>query len=173
MPLTLAELSYLLWCTQGIKPDSPPHITRRTVPSAGSRHPFETLLLINRVSGLEPGLYRHVASQHALAALKIDPDFVNVITQASYNQVHVRSCAAMFIWVAVAERTVYRYGARGYRYMHLDAGHVCQNLYLAAWVLGSGVCAIGAFEDEPLNHALELDGETQFVIYMATVGKRA
>src|SRR5512145_487862 len=64
--LSLAELSFLLWSTQGVKPNSPPNITRRTVPSAGSRHAFETYLLINRVDGLEPGLYRYLALSHQL-----------------------------------------------------------------------------------------------------------
>ena len=71
-PLSLAELSYLLWCTQGVKPLKLPDRTLRTVPSAGARHPFETLLLINRVEGLEPGLYRYLASQHSLIALRLD-----------------------------------------------------------------------------------------------------
>src|SRR5690606_18783745 len=71
-PLSLAELSYLLWCTQGVKPLKLPDRTLRTVPSAGARHPFETLLLVNRVDGLEPGLYRFIASQHSLIALRLD-----------------------------------------------------------------------------------------------------
>ena len=66
----------------------------------------------------------------------------------------------------------WRYEQRGYRYLHLDAGHVCQNLYLAAEAIDSGVCAIAAFDDETLNTLLSLDGEEQFVIYLATVGKR-
>jgi SagB-type dehydrogenase family enzyme len=66
----------------------------------------------------------------------------------------------------------WRYGERGYRYLHLDAGHVCQNLYLAAEAAGCGVCAIGAFNDEIINELLGLDGEEQFVIYLATVGEK-
>ena len=69
-PLSLAELSYLLWCTQGVKPLKLPDRTLRTVPSAGARHPFETLSLVNRVDGLEPGLYRFIASKHSLIALR-------------------------------------------------------------------------------------------------------
>jgi SagB-type dehydrogenase family enzyme len=72
----------------------------------------------------------------------------------------------------VAERMTWRYGQRGYRYMHLDVGHVCQNLYLAAEAIEGGVCAIAAFSDEDMNHLLGLDGEEQFVIYLATMGKR-
>jgi SagB-type dehydrogenase family enzyme len=106
-------------------------VTRRTVPSAGSRHPFETLLLVNNVDRLQPGLYRFIASQHRLLPLRIDAELAPMVVQASHNQAHLRTCAALFIWVAVPARTVYRYSQRAYRYIHLDAGHVCQNLCLA------------------------------------------
>lgn len=172
-PLSLAELSYLLWCTQGVKPLKLPDRTLRTVPSAGARHPFETLLLVNRVDGLEPGLYRFIASKHSLIALRLDePTLPGRVQRACENQSHIEMAAVVFLWVAVAERTTWRYGERGYRYMHLDAGHVCQNLYLATWSIACGTCAIGAFDDHSLNGVLELDGESQFVIYAATVGKR-
>jgi SagB-type dehydrogenase family enzyme len=66
----------------------------------------------------------------------------------------------------------YRYGERGYRYLHLDAGHVCQNLYLAAEAIGCGACAIAAFEDDEVNRVLGLDGEHRFAIYLGAVGKK-
>ena len=72
-----------------------------------------------------------------------------------------------------AYRMIYRYGQRGYRYLHLDAGHTCQNLYLAAEAIACGVCAIGAFDDDQLNAALRLDGQEQFAVYVATVGKKS
>jgi SagB-type dehydrogenase family enzyme len=171
-PLSLEELTYLLWCTQGIKMDRPPAGMRRTVPSAGARHPFETFVLVNRVEGLEPGLYRYLASVHKLLRLPADETIADQIVEASLNQTQVSESAVTFIWVAVAERTTWRYSERGYRYMHLDAGHVCQNLYLSAWAIGCGVCAIAAFDDEKFNNVLALDGEDQFVIYVGTVGKR-
>jgi SagB-type dehydrogenase family enzyme len=171
-PLTLEELSYLLWCTQGVKKTDEKHITRRTVPSAGSRHAFETLLLINRVDGLEPGLYRYVASLHKLVRLEAAPDIDAQIMAACGDQPMVKRSAVTFIWVAVAERMTWRYNERAYRYMLLDAGHVCQNLYLAGWALDCGTCAIAAYSDDELNGVLELDGETAFVIYLGTVGKR-
>lgn len=172
-PLSQAELSYLLWATQGIKPLRMPDRTLRTVPSAGARHPFETLLLIHRVEGLAPGLYRYLASRHSLIALRTrEPSLTGRVMRASGSQSQIEQSAVTFIWVAVPERTTWRYGERGYRYIHLDAGHVCQNLYLAAWSIGCGTCAIGAFDDDALNGVLELDGTSQFVIYMGTVGKR-
>ena len=171
-PLSLEELSYLLWCTQGVKEIMPGKATFRTVPSAGARHPFETVLLLNRVQGLDPGLYRFVASEHRLLKLEAEPGIADRITEAAYNQKFILKSAATFIWIADTVRTTWRYGQRGYRYMHLDAGHVCQNLCLAAESIGAGCCAIGAFTDETMNELLDLDGVNQFVIYLAAVGRR-
>jgi len=76
------------------------------------------------------------------------------------------------VWVAIPHRMTWRYSERGYRYLHLDAGHACQNLYLAAEAIGGGVCAIGAFDDDAMATLLDLDPDEQFVIYLATVGKK-
>ncbi|NMC78952.1 MAG: SagB/ThcOx family dehydrogenase [Chloroflexi bacterium] len=171
-PLSLDELAYLLWMTQGVKGLVDRPSTVRTVPSAGARHAFETYLLVNRVEGLEPGLYRYLALEHALLPLDLSAGVTETITAACNGQQHVRQSAVTFIWVAVAPRMIWRYGERGYRYLHLDAGHVCQNLYLAAESLHCGACALAAFLDDELNQALGLDGEEQFAIYVATLGKR-
>ncbi len=171
-PISLGELSYLLWCTQGVKEQRESYATVRTVPSAGARHAFETYLLVNRVTDLEPGVYRYLASLHKLIRLPLEGDLTAQITQACSNQEHVNRSAVTFLWVAVAERMTWRYVERGYRYLFLDAGHVCQNLYLAAGMIGSGVCAIGAYDDAALNRVLQLDGEELFVIYGATLGKK-
>lgn len=172
-PLTIAELSMLLWVTQGIKHiDHERRYTSRTVPSAGARHAFETLLLINRVEGVTAGLYRYLASAHHLLTLSLDDTMADTLTAACLGQRQISKSAVTFFWAAEVERMAWRYGARGYRYLFLDAGHVCQNLYLAAEPIGCGVCAIGAYDDDELNAALNLDGETQFVAYGATVGKR-
>ena len=147
-------------------------VTLRTVPSSGARHAFETYLLVNRVQGLHPGLYRFLAIKHKLAEVSLDPSLANKITEARLQQRHLNTSAVTFIWTAVPYRMVWRYGERGYRYLHIDAGHVCQNLYLAAEAIGSGVCAIGAFNDEDINNLLGIDGKEQFVIYVAAVGKK-
>ncbi len=170
-PLTLGELSYLLWCTQGVKLVMPGSATFRTVPSAGARHAFETYLLINHVEGLQPGLYRFLAIDHRLVAVTLDEGIAAEIAAACLNQQFIRTSAVTFIWTAVAARMTWRYGERGYRYLHLDAGHVCQNLYLAAQTLWCGACAIAAFDDEKLNEVLGIDGQEQFAIYVATTGK--
>jgi SagB-type dehydrogenase family enzyme len=121
---------------------------------------------------LAPGLYRFAASEHALVNLEFAADINEQVTHACTDQNQVRTSAATFIWVAVTERMIWRYSQRGYRYLHLDAGHVCQNLYLAAEQIGCGVCAIAAFDDDLLNATLNLDGEKLFAIYVASLGKR-
>ncbi len=170
--LSLAELSLLLWVTQGVKEVTSRPVTLRTVPSAGARHAFETFLLVNRVDGLEPGIYRYIALEHALLAFDLSADANQRITEASKNQQQIANSAVTFLWAAVTERMTWRYPERGFRYMLLDAGHVCQNLYLAAEGIGCGVCAIAAYDDDLLNQAVKLDGEQIFICYGASLGKR-
>lgn len=169
--LSIEELSYLLWCTQGVKQITSRPVTIRTVPSAGARHAFETYLLINNVEGIKSGLYRYVAISHKLIEVNLDPNIAEKISDSCLRQDFINKSAVTFIWSADVYRMKWRYGERGYRYLHLDAGHVCQNLYLSAQTINSGVCAIAAFDDDVINSLLNLDGENQFVVYVATVGK--
>lgn len=171
-PVSVEELSFLLWCTQGVKECTARPATLRTVPSAGARHAFETQLLVNNVAGLDPGLYRYLAIEHQLARLDSAGDMNAQITAACLQQNQVRTSAVTFIWIAELARMRWRYGQRGYRYLHLDAGHVCQNLYLAAEAVGCGACAVAAFDDAELNRVLGLDGIDQFVIYLGSLGKK-
>jgi len=171
-PLSLEELSYLLWCTQGVKEVKKGRATIRTVPSAGARHPFETYVLMQNVTGIKPGVYRYLALQHKLIEFDLDPEIGAEIRKACGEQELLNSCAALFIWVAVTERTKWRYGERAYRYFFIDAGHVCQNLYLAAESIGLGACAVGAFDDDDINKLLGFDGEKLFVTYCGAVGKK-
>ncbi len=170
--ITMPELSFLLWCTQGIKETHAGVATFRTVPSAGARHAFETVLLVNRVEALDPGLYGYAPLEHRLVVLDTGPGLADRAAEACHGQRFVKESALTFLWVAVPYRMTWRYVERGYRYLHLDAGHVCQNLYLAAEAIGGGACAVAAFDDEALADLLGLDGEESFVIYLAAVGKR-
>lgn len=171
MPLTMKELSYLLWCTQGIKMMLPAGATKRTVPSAGARNALETYLYIDKVEGLEPGLYRFLAVEHALLPVKLGGDVKEWLAPA-FNKLNMyRASAVTFIWAAVLERMEYYFGGRALQYLYLDAGHVCQNLYLAAYTIGTGVCAVGHFNDMEINQLLGLDGEGEFVVYAAHAGK--
>jgi SagB-type dehydrogenase family enzyme len=171
-PLTPAELAYLLWCTQGIVHIQEPYFTYRNVPSAGGRHSFETYLLINRVGDLEPGLYRYLAFSHRLLAIDTGPGIGDRVMAACMGQAFVRASAVTFLWSCVIYRMAWRYSERSYRLVHLDAGHVCQNLYLAAGQIGCGTCAIGAFDDELMARLIGTDGQDEFVLYCAAVGKK-
>ncbi len=171
-PIRLDELAFLLWATQGVKRVTDRPATLRTVPSAGARHAFETYLLLNKVEGVKPGLYRYIALEHALLALDTPPGLDDQITADCYDQQMVKNSAVFFVWAAVAERMTWRYSQRGYRYLHLDAGHVCQNLYLAAEAVSCGVCAIAAFNDTALNSTLGFDGERMFTVYCAALGRK-
>ena len=170
-PINLEELSYLLWSVQGVKEVIQNHATLRTVPSAGARHAFEIYVLVNNVENLENGLYRFLAVKHKLVEVIKDDNLADNISDACLDQSFIKSSAVTIFWAAVSYRMKWRYGERGYRYLFLDAGHSCQNLYLSASSIGCGVCGIAAFSDDELNSVLELDGEEQFVIYLATVGK--
>ena len=171
-PLAVRELSWLLWCSQGVEKTTDDGRTMRTVPSAGARHAFETLLLVNAVESLDPGVYRYAAMRHALAPCAAATARVDDLVDAFRNVNLVRLSAVVLIWIAVAPRMTWKFGARGYRYLLLDAGHVCQNVYMAAEAIGCGACAIGAFTDEDMNAALGLDGTDQFVVYAASVGRK-
>jgi SagB-type dehydrogenase family enzyme len=170
-PIEVGELSYLLWCTQGVVFVQDPYYTLRNVPSAGGRHSFETYLLVNRVSGIDPGIYRYLAFSHRLHPIAIGVGLVDQVMAACLGQAFVRASAVTFIWSSVIYRMAWRYSERAYRLVHLDAGHVCQNLYLSASQIGCGVCAIAAFDDEQIAKVLGIDGEEEFVVYCATVGR--
>lgn len=171
-PLSLAELAFLLWCTQGVQRVAGTYATFRTVPSAGARHALETYLLVNDVEGLDPGLYRYLALSHRLQQLDTDPTLAVRIMEACLDQQFIVRSGVTFLWVAVPYRMTWRYTERGHRELHKDAGHACQNLYLAAEAVGCGVCAIAAYDDDTMAEILGIDGVEQFLIYLATVGKR-
>jgi len=171
-PLTRDELSYLLWCTQGVKRAEAGLHTFRTVPSAGARHAFETFILANRVENLEPLLYQYLALDNKLAIASHDNRMADKISFACFGQDMIKNSAATFIWAVDIKRMTWRYGERGYRYIFLDAGHVCQNLYLAAEAINCGVCAVAAFDDDLLNETLGIDGKNHFAVYLAATGKK-
>jgi len=171
-PLSLAELAWLLWCTQGVRRVIGRQVTLRTVPSAGARHALETFLLLNAVTGAAPGLYRYLAVDHRLLPVREGGEIAEQAAAACLGQNFVAAAAATFFWVADVYRMTWRYGQRGYRYLHLDVGHVCQNLYLAAEAIECGCCAIAAFDDDAVNELLGVDGFNHFAIYVATVGKK-
>ena len=174
--LTLEELSFLLYATQGVHAVQQTRSgkvvgTLRSTPSAGARHAIETYLVINRVDEIMPGLYRYMALDHQLCALSHDSDLPYQTAKACLDQHFVGQGAVVFIWTAVAYRMEWRYGPHATKLIALDAGHICQNLYLAAEAIGCGTCAIGAFVAEWIDPLIGVDGEDETTIYVAPVGK--
>ncbi len=171
--LTLEELSFLLWATQGVRdvePASDGVVTWRTVPSAGCRHSFETYLVVNRVQSVEGGLYRYLPIEHKLLRISVG-DYAARVSKASRGQNFVGEGAVVFIWSAIPYRMEWRYSTRAAKSIALDAGHVCQNLYVAAEAIGAGTCAIAAYFQDQMDALIGVDGEEEFVIYAAPVGK--
>ena len=169
--LTLEELSFLLWCTQGVKKVTRNRI-KRTIPSAGARHPFETYLIINRVEGLEQGLYRYISIGHKLCFLKSIEDAEVVMEELSYKQYSfVGKGAVVFCWVVIPYRMEWRHSVLSSKFIALEAGHVCQNLYLACEAINAGTCAIGYYNQSKIDKFLGVDGKDEFTIYVAPVGK--
>ncbi len=167
-PLTLEELSFLLWATQGVREKSGRR-TLRTVPSAGARHTFETNVFAARVNGCEPGLYRYQPLDHALVLLEDAPDLARRMDDALLGQLW--GAAAVFAWTTVPYRMEWRYSVVSGKLIALDAGHVCQSLYLACEATGCGTCAIGAYDQEKLDALLGVDGQEEFAVYAAPVGR--
>ncbi|MBC7220614.1 SagB/ThcOx family dehydrogenase [Candidatus Bipolaricaulota bacterium] len=171
-PLLLEELTFLLWATQGVERVVRDGVaTFRTVPSAGARHPFETYLIVNRVTGLEPGLYRYLALDHALAFLRADPEFPAQVVAGCLGQEFVGQAAVVFAWTVIPYRTEWRYSVVSHKVIAIDAGHMCQNLYLACEAIGAGTCGVGAYHQEKMDALLGVDGKDEFTIYVAPVGK--
>jgi len=166
--LTLGDVSALLWATQGATAKHGDTFFR-TAPSAGGLHPVETYLHIRAVDGLEPGLYHFRPRAFDLEYLK-SGDHSRYLMRAALDQSVILGAQLAFIWSAIMARGRWKYRQRAYRYIYLDAGHIAQNLYLAAEALGLGVCAIGAFYDNLMNELFNLDGVEETVIYMAAVG---
>ncbi len=167
--LSLPELSQLLWAVQGVT-GRINAFALRAAPSAGALYPTETYLIVNSVAGLEPGIYHFDAENHALACLR-KGSFAREASAAALGQHMAARAAVVFLWSSVFDRAKWKYGQRAYRYVYLDAGHIAQNLALAAVALGLGSCQIGAFFDDELNELIGLDGENESVIYLSVVGR--
>lgn len=170
--LSLKELSFLLWATQGLRERPHPAATLRTVPSAGARHAFETYLYIQRVEGLAEGIYRYLPLDHRLLPEFAERNLGSRVSDACFGQRFIGEAALVFFWAAIPYRMEWRYGAAAHKVIAIDAGHVCQNLYLACEAVGAGTCAVAAYDQEALDALLKLDGDDEFVVYLAPVGKK-
>lgn len=169
--ITLLQLSFLLWATQGVKKlRGRAYATLRTVPSGGARHEFETYLLIRNITGLRPGAYHYLPMDHTLEFLHPVENLEQAISDSLSGQTWAAKANVVFYWSMVPYRAEWRYGIYAHRVAMIDAGHVGQNLYLACTGLSLGTCAIGAFEDSICSRLFGLDGEEEYIVYTAPVG---
>ncbi|MCG3215682.1 MAG: SagB/ThcOx family dehydrogenase [Candidatus Heimdallarchaeota archaeon] len=171
--MSLEELSFLLWSTQGVHKEDKHHgaSLKKPVPSGGSRHPYETYLIVNKVEGLDSGIYRYLGMEHKLLFLKpieeVDREDLEKLTSQSF----IIKGNVIFVWVTIPYRMEWRYSIPSSKVIAIEAGHICQNLYLACEALGLGTCAIAAYNQEFADKILGLDGEDEFTVYLSPVGK--
>jgi len=169
--LSLSELAYLLWSTQGVRKVIKDRVNYRTVPSGGARQPFETYLSINHVTGLKPGVYRYLAFEHKLLLLNEDSYLKTKMSDYAHGQKFVGHCAVCFIWAVIPYRMEWRYTLQAKKDMLIEAGHVCQNLYLACESINAGTCGIAAYDQEKVDELIGVDGVDEMAIYLAPVGR--
>lgn len=174
--MSLLELSYLLWATQGISGVNKAGMTLRTVPCSGATHTFETYLFIMNVEGLEKGVYRYLPFEHKLVFLFEIHEIENEIDALTLEQPFVpnfaKKAAVVFAWSTTPYRSEWKFDITAHKKILIDIGHVCQNLYIAGESVDAGTCAIGIYDQKRLDEILKLDGEEEFVIYLAAVGKK-
>jgi len=168
--LSLGELSWLLWATQGVHQASGPN-TFRTVPSAGARHPFETYLAVNRVENVPPGIWRYLPLSHQIVHVADRPALPDLLIAATLGQPFAGRAAVVFAWSCIPYRAEWRYLTMAHKNSLLDAGHVCQNLYLACQGAALATCAIAAYDQKAMDDLLGLDGTDEFTVYLAPVGR--
>ena len=164
--LSLEEVSQLLWAAQGITEAW----GGRTAPSAGALYPLEVYLVVGDVEDLTPGVYQYRPYGHELVKVK-DGDVRGELAEAALGQDSVRNGAIDIVIAAVYERTTVKYGERGIRYVHMEAGHAAQNVYLQATALDLGTVTIGAFYDDSVRDIVGMPGDVA-PLYVIPVGKK-
>ena len=167
-PLSKVDLSFLLWASTGIQRIEQDYAFR-TAPSAGALYPIETYFAANNVKDIDKGVYHYNIENHLLEEIKLG-EFGETLSHAALDQEMCVDSAVVFIWTAVFQRSVWKYSQRAYRYVYLDAGHIAQNLALAATSINCGACHIGAFFDDEINSVMDLDGKEESAIYLSVVG---
>ncbi|MDD5300418.1 MAG: SagB/ThcOx family dehydrogenase [Gallionella sp.] len=162
--LTLAEISRLVWAAQGVTAPE-----RRTAPSAGATYPLEIYLVAGDVAGVAAGVYRYLPRQHRLEAVA-EGDLRVPLAAAAVDQKWIGQAAMVVVIAALFERTTVRYGKRGERYVHMEAGHAAQNMLLQAAALGLGATPVGAFNDAEVSRLLHLP-DSELPLYFIPVGR--
>jgi len=149
--LSESVISRLLWAAQGVSSND----GLRTAPSAGALYPLEIHVVTGEDGKLEPGVYRYIPEGHTLVR-EIDGDMREKLSKAALLQPMIRNAPVSFVISAVYPRITGKYGSRGIRYAHMEAGHAAQNVCILGVELGIGTCTVGAFEDEEVRKVLKL-----------------
>ncbi|MDP4145898.1 MAG: SagB/ThcOx family dehydrogenase [Bacillota bacterium] len=174
--ISLEELSYLLWATQGITGTNNAGLTLRTVPCSGATHSFETYLFVMNVAGIEKGIYRYLPVEHSLLLMfelkDIDKKVDAITLEQPFVPNFAKKAAVTFAWSTTPYRSEWKYDITGHKKILIDIGHVCQNLYLSGESVEIGVCAIGIYDQAAIDNLLQLDGDDEFIIYLAAAGKK-
>ena len=157
-------ISRFLWAAQGISSKE----GFRTSPSAGALYPLEIHVIAGKGSGLEPGIYRYIPEEHTLIQ-EIAGDVREILSKAALSQPMIKNAHASIVISAVYPRITGKYGKRGIRYTHMEAGHSAQNVCLLGVELGIGTCSIGAFEDEEVKKVLKLSADEE-PLYILPLG---
>jgi len=160
-PLNLQEISQLLWAAQGIT--DPRGL--RTAPSAGALYPLEIYLVAFNVHNLQKGVYKYNPKTEEIIRIK-NGDFREELTKAALGQPWIKNSMALVVIVANYERTTRKYGQRGFRYVHMEAGAVAQNIHLQAVSLGIGTVVVGAFNDEDVKKIMNFPSQEDPLIIM-------
>jgi len=164
--LTLQEVSQLLWAAQGITDPS----GKRTAPSAGALYPLEVYVVVGDVEGIVKGVYEYEPQQHELVRILVG-EKRKALAAAALNQQSIAQGAIDIVITAIYERTTKKYSDRGIRYVHMEAGHAAQNVYLQAVAMNLGMVVIGAFYDDQVKEVLNLP-ENEEPLYIMPVGRK-
>jgi SagB-type dehydrogenase family enzyme len=151
-PLTLGEVSQILWAGQGITDAA----GLRAAPSAGALYPLDLYLVVGKqgVEGLGEGVYHYLPQGHSLEPT-LQGDVRQTLARLSLERMFIAGAPLSLLITGEYERTTKKYGERGVRYVHMEAGHVA-HVYLQAEALGLGTVTMGAFQDEKISEALNL-----------------
>ncbi len=162
--IPLRNLSQLLWAAQGI---TDPGKVKRTTPSAGATYPFQVFASVKDCEELSDGFYRYIPQTHHLELLR-EGNLTERIKEACFNQSFLESVKVNLFLVAEYEKTTDAYGDRGVMYVHIEAGHIAQNVLLQSESLGLGAVPVGAFDNEKIKEFLNLENET---VYILSIGQ--
>ncbi len=162
--LSLADIAQILWAGQGI---TDPGKIKKSAPSAGAIYPFKIYLSAKNVEDLKEGIYKYLPQEHELKLIneKISED----IEKATFDQSFIKKAAVNLFLVADYKKTTESYGSRGRRYVHMEAGHIAQNICLQTESLSLSTVLVGSFDDEKMAEIFKLEKEK--VVYILSIGK--